>query len=453
MVGRTVACAALTAALAPLLVPAGPARGPAGKASIKVGKNVQVSGQFAGVAHFECVVAADPGRPGRLLAGSMYGPKGYRWPQVVAYYSRDGGQTWRLAFERKGDPRSWGGDPAVAFGPDESAYFVSLSHFPSEANPGQGAKRAKPGDPDVGFLLFARSRDGGKTWGAVTKLNRWIDRPYLGVDCSGGPFRGRLYCSGNAISSAAVYTSRDGGRSFGSPAAWSPRPQCFGNGNPVVLSDGAVVVLYDGFSQPFEKKRASYVAVRRSTDGGATFGEERVVGPWAVRDAPDRCLPQLAADPGSAAYKDRLYAVWAEQPPGGFRILCSVSRDRGMTWSKPALLSEQAEAGPGKAAYPSVVPSVAVSKAGVVAVTWYDRRGLPPGGKGWNVRLRASRDGGATWLPSVQVNDVAADKGSVAHLGHTAGLAADARGDFHPVWIDFRTGTGQLWTAAVKVGG
>jgi hypothetical protein len=37
--------------------------------------------------------------------------------------------------------------------------------------------------------------------------------------------------------------------------------------------------------------------------------------------------------------------------------------------------------------------------------------------------------------------------------GHTAGLAADAAGAFHPVWIDNRTGVHQMWTARVGVAG
>jgi hypothetical protein len=35
--------------------------------------------------------------------------------------------------------------------------------------------------------------------------------------------------------------------------------------------------------------------------------------------------------------------------------------------------------------------------------------------------------------------------------GDTAGLAADAAGVFHPLWIDNRTGIHQMWTAAVTV--
>ena len=37
--------------------------------------------------------------------------------------------------------------------------------------------------------------------------------------------------------------------------------------------------------------------------------------------------------------------------------------------------------------------------------------------------------------------------------GDTAGLAADADGVFHALWIDSRTGVHQMWTATIAVRG
>ena len=37
--------------------------------------------------------------------------------------------------------------------------------------------------------------------------------------------------------------------------------------------------------------------------------------------------------------------------------------------------------------------------------------------------------------------------------GHNGAFAADAAGDFHPMWIDNRTGPYQVWTATVHVNG
>ena len=204
------------------------------------------------------------------------------------------------------------------------------------------------------------------------------------------------------------------------------------------------------------RKDVPYLGVRRSDDGGATWGEERVVADWRMFYSPQVCLPQLACGPAGGQQPDRLYATWGEEGRGGLRVMLSYSADRGATWSTPACLSEQPEPGPGVRPQDALIPSVAVNKHGVVAVSWYDRRGLPAqrgntlDRKGWNVRMRASGDGGATWGPSVQVNDVTSEAPALSALGHTAGLAADAGGVFHAAWIDHRTSVLQVWTAAVR---
>jgi hypothetical protein len=63
--------------------------------------------------------------------------------------------------------------------------------------------------------------------------------------------------------------------------------------------------------------------------------------------------------------------------------------------------------------------------------------------------MRVSFDGGATWPPSVQITSQASS-GKLTGW-HTAGLCADSAGNFHPAWIDDRTGKPQLWTASVTV--
>jgi hypothetical protein len=121
------------------------------------------------------------------------------------------------------------------------------------------------------------------------------------------------------------------------------------------------------------------------------------------------------------------------------------------------------------------MPTLAVNKDGVVGIMWYDRRDRP-NNLGYDVRFSASFDGGDTWTPSVRVSEKPYDPekseplplmrmpggGASATLaissfqyggGHTAGLAADAGGTFHPLWIGNSTGTPQLWTAPVMAEG
>jgi hypothetical protein len=121
-----------------------------------------------------------------------------------------------------------------------------------------------------------------------------------------------------------------------------------------------------------------------------------------------------------------------------------------------------------------------VNKAGVVLVTWYDRRDAKDD-LGWQLRAAASLDGGETFSASVPVTDAVTSftpatpwhvigTGSIdkthsivsvgisldpffTAAGHTTGIAVDADGTFHPTWHSNQTGVMQLWTASIKVDG
>ena len=178
-------------------------------ATISVCANVEVSRSNERVAHREVVIAADPGNPARLLAGSIIERQqdGMHADSVTVYASSDGGATWEPVLEKrteKAGPRYF--DPAVAFGPGGSAYFAS--------NGVQGTKR---------FIDIVRSRDGGKAWTDPTRVENYDDRPFLVVDCTRGKFRDRLYCVCSLASSMegrlGIYVSTDGGKVFDPPRA------------------------------------------------------------------------------------------------------------------------------------------------------------------------------------------------------------------------------------------
>jgi len=421
----------------------------AGGAEVVVGPNVHVSRERAEVPHREVILAADPSHPGRLLAGSMIAYKGELLPPSVAYASEDDGKTWRLSLDRKSaEDRSLSGDPAVAFGPDGTAYFATL------------ARRG----------LF-RSRDGGRTWEPPTAVDpeASLDREFLAVDGTGGRFRGRLYWScanlirpigpGPGTTGIALYASGDGGLTFDRPALRVADLPLYvgGIGNGVVLSDGTFVVLYNLMEPPSRAGAAvgpnARLGVGRSTDGGRTFEREMPeIDSWTRGDhrAGAGCL---AVGLGGAATGDRLYAAWADGgPTTPYRVMFSRSEDKGLSWTPPRAVSELPEgAGRGGRA-DAYLPALAVNRAGVVCVTWYDTREIPAG-RGWHVLGRASRDGGRTWLPTVRVTELATKvPGPQDWPGDTAGLAADAGGTFHALWIDGRTGVLQVWTAALAVG-
>ncbi len=448
--------------------------------------------------HNEVILAASPSDPERLLAGSMLRYETSN-NQCAGYLSIDGGRSWKPVLEPgRSEPRlaDYAADPAVAFGTDGSAYFALL------ISDGKGG-------PSQSVVL--RSTDGGLTWDEPAHVNpaTTTDRPFVAVDRTGGPHDGRIYCyaavrnpmlgDGGDQLGIGIFFSKDRGRTFSEPVLQRVRMESrpkrasvpnrqlgVGNGNCVILSDGTVVALYslrfEDSQRPPDYKQL--IAVERSIDGGRSFepyrpsprprapGERRI---WdrhidekklADSQESDNGIPCIAVDPSKGPYRDRTYAAWSIYEGGMAQVILSVSADKGQRWSEPVAVSDGADPGPFGDARGAFMPAVAVSKDGVVGVSWYVIREAAGKDRTWDARFTSSLDGGKTWLPSVRVSEVSSLKKrdrpdapedgrgmSGLGLGDTAGLAADANGAFHALWIDNRTGIRQAWTAAISVGG
>ena len=493
--------AAFGAALAALVVssPSSGALAGTGAAGsrIHVGARVHVSVARARDPHNEVLLAADPKDPKRLLGCSMVFSPSAAGFSVVAYSSFDGGAHWTQTLET--DLGKLAGDPACGFGTGGRAYLVALG-----------------GDENVGgeddsYTYVYRSDDGGRTWGKPVKLSH-TDREYVTVDTTGGKYDGRVYLNATGLvrsledetqygdhvaTSIALFHSDDNGATFVPPLKMASMSGGYvlGMGNGVVLSDGTFVAL---FGEQLDRKA---IVGRRPDKANANlkvvashdddrFGKAVVVSDWymgygAISDN-GSCVPVLAVDSSRGPFRDRLYAVWPDLRTGRSEILLSTSSDKGKSWSPPVTVNDDL-AWPAPAVGPDdILPVVAVNAAGVVGVSWYDRRDHPDN-LGWTVRFAVSFDGGETFLPSVPVSDAGGDpsrspkfplevmvtggakksewvKGAVVRAflnpggffyngGHTAGLAADAGGSFHPFWIDNGTGTAQLFTATIAVDG
>jgi len=125
------------------------------------------------------------------------------------------------------------------------------------------------------------------------------------------------------------------------------------------------------------------------------------------------------------------------------------------------------------------MPMVAANEKGIVGVAWHDRRESADR-RGWVLRFAVSFDGGESFTPSERISEGAMNADDNAKFrmlashrpatgidphhvaliggkwitgGHTNGISVDARGAFHLLWSDNRTGVDQLWTAAVIVRG
>lgn len=454
-------------------------------ARITAGSDVQVSRSW-GAQHFaEVTVCADPADPKQLVAAAMYdtsaGPTGQRDGGVVAFSSHDGGMSWRATLDtRRAGQQS--PDPSCSFGPNGAAFLSTMT-----------VTRQR------GAVALYASHDGGSTWSPPTMLgSSLLDRPWLTVDNSTSRYRGQVYVSAfldarqPAVRDFVLLTTSDSLVEHGSV---EQRSHYMHNGPLVTLSDGSVVGLV---AHPTTRAQESpqlaepaggwpsspVISAVRSTDGGRTLSPPVVVS-TLVSQPPDKrflltdFIPSLAVDGGSALFRDRLYAVWIDVESGSTLVMCSFSADSGRTWSPARVVSDDAQPRTGNRPMDSVNPSVAVNKDGVVGVLWYDRRDNPD--FGYWPRFAASLDGGETWIHSIRVSRepmVARLDGLFAYsaprsidgaahhelvfsvhngwnfkAGDTSGLAADANGVFHPVWIDNRTGFAQVWSAPVRVDG
>jgi hypothetical protein len=462
-------------------------------AQTRAGPPVQVSAARPGEPHYEVLVAAHPSNPRRLLVGSMLQPAGSAMVSgSIAYLTEDGGATWRPTLETPsaGAPGAASGDPAVAFGPDGSGWFVASLIPPNS------------GRADRGMLLY-RSPNGGVDWEGPTRFT-YSDREYITIDASGGAYHGRVHVNGNGRIGANAggltnFYSSDAGRTF--TESVMPRQEVAPvMGNAVVLSDGTLITLHsvdasapsmagarpvsrNGVgAQPAEAVPADAMRVRllvsASRDGGRSFGAPRDVALATLVSGRKgghnntSNLPVMAVDGSTRATRDRLYVVWPEHDGAGTSIRLSWSADRGVAWSASRVVADAQVAG-----RDDFMPAVAVNRDGVVGVLWYDRRDREDN-IGWDVRFAASNDGGVTFLPSVRVSSAGTRFGNddawivearaattsdgAASLdlslntftflgGDTAGLVADATGVFHAVWVDNSSGVPQVWTAPITV--
>jgi hypothetical protein len=466
------------------------------KAQIVVGPTVQVSKALSQLPHYENLAAGDPGHPGRLITCSMvYANEVGKLIWEQCYLSSDGGKTWEPSL--RVSEGHVNGDPTVIYGRNEEVYVVALvSKDPDKPrDPSPDAPRF-----DMKTVIY-KSADGGRKWEELSRF-QFIDREYIAIDKTNGKYDGRIYVvgqstaiktiSGSSRPALQMFRSIDHGKTFLGPltAEYPEGSGLCGVGTSAVLSDGTFVGVF-GITKPGRQMNLEQepligpnceLHMISSKDGGETFSKSEKIADLKLdrKRSEGGMIGQLAVDPGSEPFKDRLYVVWPNIIAGRIQIQLSYSSDRGKTWSKPTIVNDDRSPEEQGSGPDHLLPSIAVNMKGVVFVTWYDRREANDN-IGWKVRGAASLDGGETFSASVPLTDVGSsysqttpwdvwadgtidDRSSLVSLriginpfffsgGHTSGLAVDATGTFHPTWIDNRTGVAQIWSAPVRIDG
>jgi len=214
-------------------------------------------------------------------------------------------------------------DPVVAYDSKHNVWMISSLAL------------TDPGPLGAGVVVN-RSTDGGLTWGnpvTVAAAPEGADYDKNWVTCDNravSPFYGNCYHTWDDFGDGdriLMSTSSDGGLTWSDPVMTAKRVYGLG-GQPVVQRDGTVIVPA---ANAFEKSIIAF----RSTDGGASWGDELIVShvrehgePGDLRDGP---LP--SAEIGSDG---RVYTVWNDcRFSKGCKtnaIVMSTSDD-GITWS------------------------------------------------------------------------------------------------------------------------
>jgi hypothetical protein len=390
--------------------------------------------------------------------------------------SFDRGDSWRRVtpppFSRcaGGNPANGGdyeraSDPWVSFGGDGSAHQIALAVSGAAPN------------FSISAILVSSSRDGGRTWGPITTLQRdtsaalFNDKESITADPRDGRFvyavwdRLQIQDPANPASPFSGDTlfarSTDGGRTWEPTRTILDFPdnsnvQTLGN-QIVVLGDGTLVNAFNLIDRGLP-----LVAIQRSTDRGVTWSEPIVVDilfssatqGQGVVDPSDGhpvrtgdLLPEVAADPRRRS--DTLHLVWqdvrftlaAPLPIFNDQIVIARSTDGGLTWGDPKRV-------PQNKLTQSFTGSVDVNGRGEIGVTYYDFSADDPTGGPLDTDywFTASRNGGLTFSPRRRLTTESFDMRTAPDaggffVGDYEGLTNTGR-RFLPVFVT--TGDGNL---------
>ncbi|NKB88367.1 MAG: hypothetical protein GKS06_09115 [Acidobacteria bacterium] len=362
--------------------------------------------------------------------------------------STDGGRSWASALLPGLTTASGGAwqratDPWIAFGPDGTAYYSSMTFSDDVAG---------------SAINTSVSTDGGVTWSnpyVVHHDERELsDKQALVVDNSPtSRWQGRLHMAwmafrydpqGRLLGQVLMGSfSDDQGRSWS-----SPRDHVIGNVNtgpvPVTGPGGEVYVVW--VSQ-MEGQRYRQIFFMRSLNGGRRWtaprrlDEIRFRRELNIREGND--LAALAVDPTTGD----LHLLWADRRWGQYaRMTLISSPDRGVTWSEPRPVSDD------PASESTMTPSIAVDARGHVGISYYRRGNITDGPYRTHLYFRDLGPGAMDPRRETQVTRQPFDLRDAAFaqgyfLGDYSGLAGAPRG-FHLLWVD----TSQLLADGVTRG-
>jgi hypothetical protein len=414
--------------------------------------------------HKDQIISIDPTDPNHITAAYVSVEFG-----VSSLYanSTDGGYTWSRGIFTDIQGMTPSGDVNFVYGKDGTGYYTtSATQYPNTG-------------------LFVITTTDGVTWNTPSPAliygnNDSFYNTTLAIDNrASGKNAGSLYIYwqyNNSINEPyyegiwGAY-SRDGGQTWSSPAEVSNAEHYYAYGpNAKVASDGSIYVAFEFRpSNVMTSVRELYLS--HSTDGGLTWGGDKMISGAPTQYIggldfkgheltlsivhPDSCnllrinqYPTIAVSPTDP---NTVYAVWNDGrwdtpyiacsgvPGYSSDIAFSKTTDGGNTWTAPMRINDD----PLGNSVDQFMPTVQVSPAGTVGVTWYDRR-YDPAHADYDLAYSESTDGGATWSANQRVSDVSSnadnlqDYKGISDIGIRKSLAYGP-GYAIASWLDTRT--------------
>ena len=218
-------------------------------------------------------------------------------------------------------------------------------------------------------ILYARSEDRGQSFSAPLRVSAGFAaalRPRLAVHGSTVHLvwtQDPDNATGSEMKEVMYSRSADRGATFAAPINLSNSPGQSQEARIAVSSSGTVFVGWD------EAWPARHLALRRSSDGGASFEAPRMLFAIAMGACPPgspnaacTIYPGLAVSPTTGD----LYVVWHDQVAGRLQVLFSRSLDGGETFAPPRNVSN--------AAVHAHCAAITVGPSGRILVAWENRK-------------------------------------------------------------------------------
>ena len=365
-----------------------------------------------------------------VLSPIMSGQEGFETP---IYYSMDGGQTWNLSNFKPSPPFDFqaivgGGDPVFVFDKNGTVYYSWINLAITQ----QGY---------IAGTYSAKSTDGGENWEFINALDEinfstgegiMLDKQWMACDLNtdeSNPYSANIYISAVRQSSEGLnlglYRYSQESQKFDFLRNInSVEKSYFQFATIDVDDDSKVHVTFFGANGQYGMTDQSlYHAV--FSDGGETLVKETKITDVFVdkmqsetqgstngidglgRDYPS---PYMSVGPNDLEGNVPVYLTWSssginEPSDDRSNVYFVRSLDGGLAWETPRDLNPESE----NQGIQEFYPAISVNDAGVIGISYYDRRLATDGTLETHYVLKLSFDNGESFGSPIFLSSTPSD--------------------------------------------